>query len=135
MTWCASPAASWVCGRVGDRRRDDLDLLTSEQTALAGMRIEAAHVDLRPRDPEPPQRGIRRADDPIDALARDQAHRLGDTDMQGAMHDPRRAETQHQEHVVAVGPGFARDEARVRNYLAEQVVEASGKLPEAARGK
>ncbi|MGC1906881.1 MAG: peptidylprolyl isomerase [Candidatus Acidiferrum sp.] len=30
---------------------------------------------------------------------------------------------------------IARDEARVRNYLAEQVVEASGKLPEAARGK
>jgi peptidyl-prolyl cis-trans isomerase SurA len=30
---------------------------------------------------------------------------------------------------------IARDEARVRNFLAEQVVEASGKLPEAARGK
>jgi peptidyl-prolyl cis-trans isomerase SurA len=29
---------------------------------------------------------------------------------------------------------IARDEARVRNYLAEQVVEAAGKLPEAARG-
>jgi peptidyl-prolyl cis-trans isomerase SurA len=28
----------------------------------------------------------------------------------------------------------ARDEARVRNFLAEQVVEAAGKLPEAARG-
>src|SRR5579872_3962266 len=28
---------------------------------------------------------------------------------------------------------IARDEARVRNYLAEQVVEASGKLPDAAR--
>jgi peptidyl-prolyl cis-trans isomerase SurA len=29
---------------------------------------------------------------------------------------------------------IARDEARVRNYLAEQVVEAAGKLPDAARG-
>jgi peptidyl-prolyl cis-trans isomerase SurA len=29
----------------------------------------------------------------------------------------------------------ARDEARVRNFLAEQVVEAAGKLPEAARGR
>lgn len=29
----------------------------------------------------------------------------------------------------------ARDEARVRNFLAEQVVEAAGKLPEAAKGK
>ncbi len=28
---------------------------------------------------------------------------------------------------------IARDEARVRNYLAEQVVEAAGKLPDAAR--
>jgi peptidyl-prolyl cis-trans isomerase SurA len=28
---------------------------------------------------------------------------------------------------------IARDEARVRNYLAEQVVEAAGKLPEAAK--
>jgi hypothetical protein len=28
---------------------------------------------------------------------------------------------------------IARDEARVRNYLAEQVVEASGKLPDAAK--
>ena len=29
---------------------------------------------------------------------------------------------------------IARDEARVRNFLAEQVVEAAGKLPDAARG-
>jgi peptidyl-prolyl cis-trans isomerase SurA len=29
---------------------------------------------------------------------------------------------------------IARDEARVRNYLAEQVVEAAGKLPDASRG-
>src|ERR1700683_5349415 len=29
---------------------------------------------------------------------------------------------------------IARDEARVRNYLAEQVVEAAGKLPDAGRG-
>jgi len=29
----------------------------------------------------------------------------------------------------------ARDEARVRNFLAEQVVEAAGKLPDAAKGK
>jgi peptidyl-prolyl cis-trans isomerase SurA len=29
----------------------------------------------------------------------------------------------------------ARDQARVRNFLAEQVVEAAGKLPEAAKGK
>jgi hypothetical protein len=28
---------------------------------------------------------------------------------------------------------IARDDARVRNYLAEQVVEAAGKLPEAAK--
>src|SRR5205814_2632182 len=28
---------------------------------------------------------------------------------------------------------IARDEARVRNYLAEQVIEAAGKLPEAAK--
>ena len=28
---------------------------------------------------------------------------------------------------------IARDDARVRNYLAEQVVEASGKLPDAAK--
>ena len=29
---------------------------------------------------------------------------------------------------------IARDEARVRNYLAEQVIEAAGKLPDAGRG-
>jgi hypothetical protein len=28
---------------------------------------------------------------------------------------------------------IARDEARVRNYLAEQVIEAAGKLPDAAK--
>ena len=50
-------------------------------------------VDLRPRDPEPPSAASAGADDAADAIAGDQAHRLGDTDMQRAMHDARRRNT------------------------------------------
>ena len=41
-----------VGARVGDRRRDDVDLLAAEVAAFAGVRIEPAHGDARRGDAE-----------------------------------------------------------------------------------
>ena len=35
-----------------DRRRDDVDLLATQAAFLAGMRVEPAHGEPRPRDAE-----------------------------------------------------------------------------------
>ena len=43
----AGDASNRCRARVGDRRRDDVDLLAPEMAALAGVRIEAAHGDAR----------------------------------------------------------------------------------------
>ena len=44
------------------RRLDDLDFLAAEQSAFAGVRVEATHRDLRHCDAEPLQCGIGGAD-------------------------------------------------------------------------
>ena len=99
--------------RVGDRRRDHVDLLAPEQAAFAGMRIEPADADARLRDADAPQRRVGGADRAADPLAGDQRERLRDADMQRAMDDARVAEAQHEKHVVVVHAGLARHEGRV----------------------
>src|SRR5205085_12416298 len=55
---------------------------------------------------------------------------INDTQVQQTIRDTLR--NRKEQLLRAAYLAIARDEARVRNYLAEQVIEAAGKLPEAA---
>ena len=56
---------------------------------------------------------------------------ISDTQVQQTIRDTLR--NRKEQLLRAAYLAIARDEARVRNYLAEQVIEAAGKLPEAAK--
>ena len=56
---------------------------------------------------------------------------INDTQVQQTIRDTLR--NRKEQLLRAAYLAIARDEARVRNYLAEQVIEAAGKLPEAAK--
>ena len=105
--------ANAVGRRLRNRRTDDLDLFATEQTTLAGMRIDAAHADTRDRDAEPLEGRIGDADRPLDPLPRDQCNGVAHAEMEGAVDDARRAEAQHEKHVVRRKPGLARHERRI----------------------
>src|SRR5258708_37029539 len=75
--------------RLCDGRRDDLDLLATEQAAFSSMRIEPAYQTLRHRYTEVPERGVGRLDPSDHARERDKCERSGDTNVQHAMHDAR----------------------------------------------
>ena len=90
-----------------DRRLDDVDLLAAEQPAFTGMRVEAAHGDLRRGDAHALQRADGFVDDARHALARDRIERLPHALVQGRVRDFRVAEAQHHEDVVLGRSGLA----------------------------
>ena len=98
---------------LGDRRRDDLDLLAAEQAVLAGMRVEPADADARRRDPHAPQRAGGGADHVRDPLARHHRERVPHAAMQRHVHHAVVVEAQHQVDVARVDAGLARHERRV----------------------
>src|SRR5258708_34333451 len=95
--------------RLCDGRRDDLDLLATEQAAFSSMRIEPAYQNLRHRYTEVPERGVGSLDRSTHAVERDKRERPSDTDVQRAMHDASIPEPQHHEDVVHVHPSYASD--------------------------
>ena len=86
-----------------DRRFDDLDLLASEQSALAGMRIEAADGDLGLPARPAFERAVGGCDHPRHPLARDHLDRLPHALVQRGVDDLHVAEAEHQIDVVRVG--------------------------------
>src|SRR5207253_846317 len=102
---------------LGDRRRDELDLLAAERPRLARVRVDPAKRDARPFDAERLQCGFGCAQGADDARTGDERERLAHACMQRDMRDAhfpsRMLEAKHEHRFLRRQPADARDERRV----------------------
>src|SRR5262249_59308779 len=98
-----------IGGSFVNGRRDDVDLLTAEHSLFAGVRVETADEDLRPRDAELLERCIGDTDHALDPLARYQRDRFAHADMQSHVYNAGLVEADHQIDVIDSRAAFARD--------------------------